>query len=960
MSESNSLQPGQKFGNGRFVLVRFLGRGGMGEVWLAQDERLHEQVALKFLPSEIRGDAVALDDLRRETARSHKLTHPNIVRIHDLHEDPDGMAFIVMEYIDGPTLASLRLEQPNRVFEWGFLRPLVEQLCAALDYAHGEKVIHRDLKPANMMVDGRGRLKLADFGIAAVASDSMSRVSAQHSTSGTLLYMSPQQLAGKRPQATDDIYALGATLYELLTGKPPFYTGDITHQVLHEPPEPMEERLAAAEIQNDVPPDAAALIMACLGKEPGQRPQSALAVAEWIGLEVVCKPSTECLAAALFPQTPSSPAEAVEAEPAGTRASTPAGYGRKLAAVGIVVLVLAGAYWLGKSNRRSRNSNAPLTAKVPAQTAVAPPETAVSLQHSATQPADSIKFSALPPDLRRSLILYYDFNNEPLAGRITDKSGHGNDGLPVNVQWVKDGHRGGAAKFGLNDSYITVPNKDEINPPSLTLAAWIKTSYKDSVWRRIFDKGTTQGYVLSMCGDDKGKSFRGEVDVEPGKTWAHSGIQVTDGQWHHVAGTFDGAYAKVYVDGQPVGRPGHWVGEVPHTPYDLTIGANRSNPDAAVGEVGASFNGMMDDVMMFNRALSADEIHQLVLVTKPAVRLKPKETWIFTTIAGKAGIGGATDGIGEETRFYGLQDIAVGTQGDLYVAEWNNNTIRVVKPSGTVSTLAGLAGTTGTGDGIGPKARFRHPRGIAVDRSGNVFVTEFDNHSIRKITPSGIVTTFAGKAGIGGSTDGPAAIARFNHPNGIAIGPDGNMFVTDGGGNTIRKITPDGVVSTLAGHAGVTGSMDGMGLSALFEMPHGIAVGARGLVYVTDNRNNTVRIINPSGAVSTFAGQPGVAGSTDGVTTNAQFDNPRGIAVDIEDNVYVADFGNHIIRKITSAGLVTTIAGLAGQSGNADGAGTEARFNHPFDVALDGEGNIYVTDAYNNTIRKGQRQQPQP
>jgi len=221
--------------------------------------------------------------------------------------------------------------------------------------------------------------------------------------------------------------------------------------------------------------------------------------------------------------------------------------------------------------------------------------------------------STVPAGIRQSLILYYDFDSPPLAGKVADKSGHGNDGLAVNVAFVNDGHKGGAAKFGLTDSYITVTNKDELNPPRLTLAAWIKISYTDRVWRRIFDKGTGKGYVLSMCGDGdvNGKSYRGQVDIEPAKTWASSGIEVTDGQWHHVAGTFDGKDAKVYVDGWLVGKPGHWVGEIPHTPYDLTIGANRSNPDGSLGEIGASFNGLMDDVMMFNRALSADEIQTL-------------------------------------------------------------------------------------------------------------------------------------------------------------------------------------------------------------------------------------------------------------------------------------------------------------------------------------------------------------
>jgi len=139
MSETMPLQPGQLFAQGRYVLIKLLGQGGMGEVWLARDERLNEPVALKFLPPEIRGDPAALDNLRRETSRSRKLTHPNIVRIHDLHEESDGMAFIVMEYVEGSTLAGLRVEQPKRVLGWDYLRPLVQQLCAALNYAHGEK-----------------------------------------------------------------------------------------------------------------------------------------------------------------------------------------------------------------------------------------------------------------------------------------------------------------------------------------------------------------------------------------------------------------------------------------------------------------------------------------------------------------------------------------------------------------------------------------------------------------------------------------------------------------------------------------------------------------------------------------------------------------------------------------------------------------------------------------------------
>jgi len=286
-----ALASGSQVGDGRFTLLRLLGQGGMGVVWLARDEHLREEVALKFLPPNIRHDAVALDDLRRETSRSRRLTHSHIIRIHDFYRVE---AFISMEFVDGPNLSELRLEKPDRVLPWSYLEPLVKQLCEALNYAHRENIVHRDLKPANMMLDRRDRLKLADFGIAATVSDSVSRVSmARHGWSGTVSYMSPQQLNGQLPQVTDDIYSLGSTLYELLTSRAPFFTGDIAHQVRTVIPQPVEKRLAQLRINNPIPPAVGAAIMACLAKDPEQRPRSALAVAEQLGLKGT-PPAPEC------------------------------------------------------------------------------------------------------------------------------------------------------------------------------------------------------------------------------------------------------------------------------------------------------------------------------------------------------------------------------------------------------------------------------------------------------------------------------------------------------------------------------------------------------------------------------------------------------------------------------------------------------------------------------------------
>lgn len=272
--------PGQKLFR-RYTLTRILGRGGMGIVWLARDEELGRDTALKFLPEVVATDRSALDDLKREVRRAIDLAHPHIVKIHDFVTD-GRTAAVSMEYVQGDTLSSLRVDQPDRVFTTAQLTPWVAQLCSALQYAHGRaQVVHRDLKPANLMVDTHGELKVLDFGIAASLSESVTRVSKQAGSSGTPVYMSPQQMMGEKPAVTDDLYALGATLYELLTGKPPFYAGNIMMQVQNKLPPSLADRRAELGVTGEsIPPEWEATIAACLAKEPKDRPQSAGEVLE--------------------------------------------------------------------------------------------------------------------------------------------------------------------------------------------------------------------------------------------------------------------------------------------------------------------------------------------------------------------------------------------------------------------------------------------------------------------------------------------------------------------------------------------------------------------------------------------------------------------------------------------------------------------------------------------------------
>jgi hypothetical protein len=353
-----------------------------------------------------------------------------------------------------------------------------------------------------------------------------------------------------------------------------------------------------------------------------------------------------------------------------------------------------------------------------------------------------------------------------------------------------------------------------------------------------------------------------------------------------------------------------------------------------------------------------------------------------TTLAGLADSPGSADGSGTAVRFSGPFAIAKDSSGNLYVADSGNATVRKITTNGVVTTIAGMAGNTGSADGVGSTARFDYPAGVAVDSMGNIYVADsgppsfsnFGNHTIRKITAGGVVTTFAGTAGHPGSADGVGSGASFNYPAGLAVDGADNIYVADRGNQTIRKITPAAVVTTLAGSSGNIGFADGTGNLAFFTAPGAVAVDSGGTVYVADSGNQTIRRISPAGAVTTLAGYPRSAGSTGGTGGAARFNfgyiqlcsgtqcggiGPQpvtifgGIGVDQTGNLYVGDTANNTIRKVTSAGVVTTVAGLAGVGGTSDGAGSGARFNQPHGLFVDGAGNIYVADIGNSTIRIG-------
>lgn len=316
-----------------------------------------------------------------------------------------------------------------------------------------------------------------------------------------------------------------------------------------------------------------------------------------------------------------------------------------------------------------------------------------------------------------------------------------------------------------------------------------------------------------------------------------------------------------------------------------------------------------------------------------------------STFAG-TGTAGSADGPGLNATFNGPIGIAIDKSGNIYVADYGNNKIRLISPAGVVSTLAGT-GVIGSTNGAGTVAAFNGPTGVAVDNSGNVYVADQKNQLIREILPSGLVSTFAG-TGAKGFANSSVELAVFNSPTGVAVDKSGNVYVADNGNNMIRMIDPSENVTTLAG-TGSLGSNNGPAATATFNGPFGVTVDTLGNIFVADQGNNMIRSINSSGVVSTLAGS-GSSGAQNGIGATATFGLPSGIAVNDAGNVYVADLTNDLIREISAADSVTTLAGN-GNAGSANSS-TTVSFSSPSGVAVDAQLNLYVADQGNNVIRK--------
>ena len=324
-----------------------------------------------------------------------------------------------------------------------------------------------------------------------------------------------------------------------------------------------------------------------------------------------------------------------------------------------------------------------------------------------------------------------------------------------------------------------------------------------------------------------------------------------------------------------------------------------------------------------------------------------------TTLAGRAQVSGLVNGTATNALFSQPAALAADPAGNLYVADSRNHVIRKITAAGTVSTFAGQSGVAGNANGTGTAAQFDTPSGLAVDSAGNLLVADTGNSTLRKITPTGVVTTLAGIPGNSGTADGPAATAQFNAPLALLIATGGTIYVADTGNHCLRTLNPvTGTVGTFAGRPGVWGTNDATGTNALFNGPVALAQDLRGNLYVSDTYNNTIRRIMTNAVVTTFAGAPGQDGATDGPLAAARFRSPAGLAFDTHGNLFLADSFNQTIRQIDPAGQVTTISGTLATPGPDDGLNRTAKYYNPYGVFVATNGSLLLTDAYNQTLRQ--------
>lgn len=530
----------------------------------------------------------------------------------------------------------------------------------------------------------------------------------------------------------------------------------------------------------------------------------------------------------------------------------------------------------------------------------------------------------------------------PLDGNAGDSIGGGGSGAVLLAI-------PGQNRLAQASTAMQFPGNDTIDsfidlgtPPALrfagdfTVSAWVCMA-GGGTNPRILSNGQDSGYELLTAGTSQNRRIEAHC---AGQALVSTNFY-SEGEWLFVLLQREGSALRLYVNGVLEGSL--TLNAAPTYNFKCQIGKKA--------EFDGHWGGLIDEVRFYNRALTGSEVAQLYGFNEAGTNLMALP-FVFRTLAGTPGIPGSSDGVGTGASFRFPTGIAVAGSGEMFITDGGSSTIRRIFTNGLATVFAGSAGSPGSTDGPVIAARFNSPVGVAFDSAGNLYVVEQGSHTIRKITAAGVVSLLAGAAGQSGSANGNGTSARFNQPVSILADRSDVLFVADSANHTIRRVTTNGAVSTLAGSPGQSGTANGSGSAARFDSPYGLALTTDGALLVADVNNHCIRKATTNGLVSTFAGSPAQGGAADGPTSSARFLFPCALAADSSGNVFVADSGNNTLRSIT-AGVVTTVGGMVGQAGSADGVGSRARFNNHRGMAIGPSNTLVIADTYNHTIRIG-------
>ncbi len=823
---------GERFG--RYELRGELGRGGFATVHRAWDPSLGREVALKALLLHLAADEGIRHRFLGESRAIARLHHPNIVTVYEVDES-EGRPYFTMERIDGPTLSSFLAAEHQ--LPLAQVAQIMRGLASAIDYLHSRRLVHRDIKASNVMLDTWDRIVLMDFGVARALDET--QLTRSGISIGTPEAMSPEQVNGQPVGPPADIYALGVLAYRLLAGRPPF-VGDTIHVIhahVYEDPPPL------AEFRPGLPESVYITIKSALAKAPQDRPQLA-----------------QALAAALLASTP-----ATQKEPDA-----------------------AAATFLVVPPKSVREPRPPLP-EVP-YGVTPPPFVAEPASSSASLGGAEARtiLSATPP-------------------HVATPPARGADQLPQASP---------ALQYGAGPGGMVVSPTHTSLPPN---------------------QGQTGAGALTRRGRS-GRLLAGAAALLVALVVGGVLFVAARGEGHPRTSTSSTASSAA-------------GGAVP--PATATSDAATSAVASASAPATAAASSVATAVATSSATVTPPAGAASAVPTAAATATATASTAGVTVLAG-AGGAGFLDGAADQALFNAPKGVAVDGTGAVYVADTQNSRIRRIDPAGQVTTLAGpgsdVSAAAGYSDQPGTAARFNEPRGVALDKDGALYVADTDNNRIRRIDHNGSVSTLAGGGGTdigsGGFADGTGPQARFSLPTGLAVASDGTIYVADQRNNAIRKIDLSGAVRTLAGSTG-SGRVDGQGTAAQFNGPTAVAVDRQGNVYVADTFNGLIRKVSPDGQVSTYAGG-GSANTMVGSARSVALVFPEGIAVDSAGNVYVAD-QTHTIREITPDGNVVIVVGS--KEGFANNAGVQAQFDFPSGLALAGDSTLYVADTTNNRIR---------